>query len=68
VTLADRITVMADFVIVGELDNDHAYDRMSQAIIRLIHAEPVLATAAASGARPAESGGVAASESPDGAA
>jgi len=68
VTLADRIAVMAGFEIVGELDNDHAYDRMSQAIIRLIHAEPVLATAAASGARPAESGGVAASESPDGAA
>ncbi len=38
VTLADRIAVMGDFAVRGELANDHDYDRMSQAIIRLIHA------------------------------
>ena len=38
VTLADRVAVMGDFTIRGELDNDHDYDRMSQQIIRLIHA------------------------------
>ena len=43
VTLADRIAVMADFATVGELANDHEYDRMSQAIIRLVHAEPAVA-------------------------
>ncbi|GAB3937291.1 hypothetical protein GCM10027614_15260 [Micromonospora vulcania] len=37
VTLADRITVMREFAVVGELDNDHDYDRMSQSVIRLIH-------------------------------
>jgi ribose transport system ATP-binding protein len=40
VTLADRIAVMGDFTIRGELANDHEYSRMSQAIIRLIHAAP----------------------------
>ena len=45
VTLADRIAVMGDFTVRGELANDHDYDRMSQQIIRLIHA-----TEAASGA------------------
>jgi ribose transport system ATP-binding protein len=45
VTLADRIAVMAEFAVVGELTNDHEYDRMSQSIIRLIHAEPALAVA-----------------------
>ena len=45
VTLADRIAVMAEFAVVGELANDHEYDRMSQSIIRLIHAEPALAVA-----------------------
>jgi ribose transport system ATP-binding protein len=39
VSLADRIAVMADMRIVGELANDHDYTRMSQQIIRLIHAE-----------------------------
>jgi len=39
VVLADRIAVMSDLRIVGELDNDHDYQRMSQQIIRLIHAE-----------------------------
>ncbi|WP_127502924.1 sugar ABC transporter ATP-binding protein [Actinoplanes solisilvae] len=40
VVLADRIAVMSELRIVGELDNDHDYQRMSQQIIRLIHAEP----------------------------
>ncbi|GLW99091.1 sugar ABC transporter ATP-binding protein [Microtetraspora sp. NBRC 16547] len=37
ITLADRIAVMRDFAVAGELVNDHEYDRMSQAVIRLIH-------------------------------
>jgi hypothetical protein len=32
--------VMNDFAIRGELANDHDYARMSQTIIRLIHAAP----------------------------
>jgi ribose transport system ATP-binding protein len=28
---------MREFAIVGELDNDHDYDRMSQSVIRFIH-------------------------------
>jgi ribose transport system ATP-binding protein len=40
VTLADRVAVMKDFSIRGEIVNDHDYARMSQAIIRLIHAAP----------------------------
>jgi ribose transport system ATP-binding protein len=40
VTLADRIAVMNDFTVRGELVNDHDYGRMSQAIIRLIHSGP----------------------------
>jgi ribose transport system ATP-binding protein len=40
VTLSDRIAVMNDFAIRGELANDRDYARMSQAIIRLIHAAP----------------------------
>lgn len=39
VTLADRIVVLADFQVRGQLANDRDYDRMSQQIIRLIHAE-----------------------------
>jgi len=39
VALADRIAVMSELRIVGELANDHDYPRMSQQIIRLIHAE-----------------------------
>ncbi|MEV0382666.1 sugar ABC transporter ATP-binding protein [Nonomuraea sp. NPDC050643] len=42
VTLADRIAVMNDFSLRGELDNDHDYARMSQAIIRLIHDDRAL--------------------------
>ncbi len=37
VSLADRILVMNDMRLVGELENTHDYDGMSQAIIRLIH-------------------------------
>jgi hypothetical protein len=39
VALADRIAVMSDLRIVGELPDDHHYPRMSQQVIRLIHAE-----------------------------
>jgi ribose transport system ATP-binding protein len=39
VSLADRIAVMSDQRIVGQLDNDHDYPRMSHQIIRMIHAE-----------------------------
>ena len=37
VTLADRIAVMGEFTLRGEIPNDHDYDRMSGRIIRLIH-------------------------------
>ncbi len=39
VTLADRVVVLRDFAVRGELPCDHDYDRMSQAVIRLIHDE-----------------------------
>jgi len=39
VTLADRVVVMREFAVAGELPNDHDYESMSQAVIRLIHAE-----------------------------
>ena len=38
ITLADRVAVMNDYRIVGELDNDHDYQRASEAVINLIHA------------------------------
>jgi ribose transport system ATP-binding protein len=38
VSLADRILVMHDFAIVGEVANDHRYDRTSKAIMARIHA------------------------------
>ncbi|HEX3781969.1 MAG TPA: sugar ABC transporter ATP-binding protein [Pseudonocardiaceae bacterium] len=38
ITLADRIMVMSEYRIVGEVANDHRYDPTSQAVIRLIHA------------------------------
>jgi ribose transport system ATP-binding protein len=38
ITLADRIMVMRDNGIVGEVGNDHRYDTTSQTVIRLIHA------------------------------
>ncbi|MCW2750494.1 MAG: transporter permease [Aeromicrobium sp.] len=41
VALADRIVVMAEHRLVGEIDNDHDYSRMSQHVIRLIHTELV---------------------------
>jgi ribose transport system ATP-binding protein len=40
VSLADRIAVMRDFTIQGELANTHAYDDMSRAVINLIHRDP----------------------------
>jgi len=39
ITLADRICVMHNFTIVGEVANDHDYLAMSSQVIRLIHAE-----------------------------
>ncbi|MEO1019254.1 MAG: sugar ABC transporter ATP-binding protein [Pseudomonadota bacterium] len=39
VGLADRILVMQDFRIVGEVENDHNYGRMSEAIMGHIHGE-----------------------------
>jgi len=39
VTLADRILVMREHAIAGEIDNDHRYDTVSQAVIRLIHSD-----------------------------
>ncbi|MEU3478404.1 sugar ABC transporter ATP-binding protein [Streptomyces sp. NPDC033754] len=40
VTLADRVVVMADHRVRGEVANDHDYDRMSGRIIRAIHDRP----------------------------
>ncbi len=37
ITLADRVAVIGDLRVRGELSNDHDYDTMSQRIIRLIH-------------------------------
>jgi ribose transport system ATP-binding protein len=56
VTLADRITVMADFTVRGDLVNSHGYDRMSQAIIRLIHVTGEPPVPGGSGEAPAEAG------------
>jgi ribose transport system ATP-binding protein len=39
ITLADRVVVMRDHRVRGEVANDHDYDTMSQRVIRLIHAE-----------------------------
>jgi ribose transport system ATP-binding protein len=38
--LADRILVMNDMQMVGEMHNSRNYDEMSQAIIQTIHAHP----------------------------
>ncbi|MET9357797.1 sugar ABC transporter ATP-binding protein [Streptomyces sp. NPDC006617] len=46
ITLADRVVVMADHSIRGEVDNDHDYDRMSGQIIRVIHDRAVSAVPA----------------------
>jgi ribose transport system ATP-binding protein len=44
VTLADRILVLHDFRVVGEVANDHRYDTTSAAIMTAIHAvEPAAA-------------------------
>ncbi|GAA2383809.1 ABC transporter permease [Catellatospora methionotrophica] len=43
VTLADRIVVMGEAAVRGELPNDHDYDTVSQRVIRLIHAAPAAA-------------------------
>ena len=39
VTLADRIVVMRDFHVCGELANDHVYDTTSREVMELIHAD-----------------------------
>jgi ribose transport system ATP-binding protein len=46
VTLADRIIVMRDYAVCGEVANDHRYDEISQAVIRLIHGDAAGAAAA----------------------
>ncbi|MDX6470851.1 MAG: ribose transport system ATP-binding protein [Gaiellaceae bacterium] len=52
VALADRIAVMRDHRITGEITNDRNYPTMSQAVIRLIHSEvATLATVAEQAAR-----------------
>jgi ribose transport system ATP-binding protein len=53
VALADRIAVMSDLRIVGELANDRDYPRMSGQIIRLIHAETHPAGGVPAGGMPA---------------
>ncbi|GAA3130452.1 ribose transport system ATP-binding protein [Kribbella aluminosa] len=40
ITLADRVVVMRDHRVRGEVVNSRDYDTMSQRVIRLIHAEP----------------------------
>jgi ribose transport system ATP-binding protein len=37
ITLADRILVMRDFSLVGEIDNNHRYELMSRQIMSQIH-------------------------------
>ncbi len=46
VTLADRIGVMREHRLVGEVDNDHHYATMSGKVIRLVHGEGAEAPAA----------------------
>ena len=38
ITLADRILVMRDFALVGEIENERRYDSMSRRIMTFIHA------------------------------
>jgi ribose transport system ATP-binding protein len=38
INLADRIAVMSEYRIVGELDNDHDYQTTSHTVMRMIHA------------------------------
>ncbi|MDI2129458.1 sugar ABC transporter ATP-binding protein [Yinghuangia seranimata] len=49
ITLADRVLVMADHRIRGEVPNDHDYDNMSGQIIRIIHDRAHPAAAASNG-------------------
>jgi ribose transport system ATP-binding protein len=37
ITLADRILVMRDFALVGEIENERRYDSMSRRIMSFIH-------------------------------
>jgi ribose transport system ATP-binding protein len=37
ITLADRILVMRDFSLVGEIENSRRYEPMSREIMSLIH-------------------------------
>ncbi|MFB7508099.1 sugar ABC transporter ATP-binding protein [Streptomyces broussonetiae] len=46
ITLADRVLVMADHRIRGEVDNDRDYERMSGRIIRIIHDRALSAVSA----------------------
>ncbi|MFD7717576.1 sugar ABC transporter ATP-binding protein [Streptomyces sp. NPDC059814] len=51
ITLADRVVVMADHRVRGEVLNDRDYERMSGRIIRMIHDRAVSAVAAGADAR-----------------
>jgi ribose transport system ATP-binding protein len=37
VALADRVLVMRDFALIGEVENDRNLNRVSRAIMELIH-------------------------------
>ncbi len=50
ITLADRILVMKDFAIAGEIENVRRYEPMSRAIMALIHAGGAAEPAALTGA------------------
>jgi ribose transport system ATP-binding protein len=39
ITLADRILIMRDFVLVGEIENERRYETMSRRIMGFIHGE-----------------------------
>ncbi|MGW1255157.1 sugar ABC transporter ATP-binding protein [Streptomyces sp. NPDC002513] len=54
ITLADRVLVMADHRIRGEVDNDRDYDRMSGRIIRIIHDRALSAVTSQENAEHAE--------------
>ncbi|MFE2425265.1 sugar ABC transporter ATP-binding protein [Streptomyces sp. NPDC059373] len=41
ITLADRIMVMRDYRITGELGNDHRYESTSKAVGKLLHEQPL---------------------------
>jgi ribose transport system ATP-binding protein len=52
ITVADRILVMHDFRVVGEVTNDHRYEPTSAAIMTTIHAVEPAAAGAADACRP----------------